>query len=284
MSASRGAVVITGASTGIGEACALHLDARGWRVFAGVRRDADGARLRASASERLVPLRIDVTDQGSLDAAAALVAGAVGQTGLAGLVNNAGVALPGPLEFLSRERLRDQFEVNVIGLVATTQAFMPSLRRARGRIVNMGSISGRLATPFVGPYAMTKHALEAYSDALRVELHPWKLHVALIEPGTIATPIWDKGMATADAVLAEIPEEAHRLYDAQMTPARETMYRLGRAGIPPERVADAVAHALESRRPKTRYVVGRDAKIEAMLRRWLPDRVLDFAVRRQLGI
>ena len=169
----QGAIVITGASTGIGAGCALRMDQRGYRVFAGVRREEDGERLRAMASDRLTPLMIDVTIQRSIDDAAAAVDAATGDHGLAGLVNNAGVAITGPVEYLSVDRYREQFEVNYFGQIAVTQAFLPAIRRAGGRIVTMGSIAGRASAPFLSPYAGTKHALEALTDSLRGELAPW---------------------------------------------------------------------------------------------------------------
>jgi NAD(P)-dependent dehydrogenase (short-subunit alcohol dehydrogenase family) len=280
----RGAVVVTGASTGIGRACAFELDARGFRVFAGVRRDVDGEALRAAASPRLTPLSIDVTDPASIAAAVAVVEAATGIAGLTGLVNNAGIAVPGTLEYLDIDRIRRQFDVNVIGQIAVTQAFLPAIRQATGRIVNMGSISGRLAAPFIAPYAMSKHALEAFSDALRMELRPWKIHVALIEPGAVRTEIWEKGLQTADEIVAEMPEEGYRRYERAIESIKRTTAALGADGVPPAMVARAVVHALAARRPKTRYLVGRDARIEAILRRWLPDRWLDRLVLRQIGL
>ena len=168
----RGAVVITGASTGIGRACALDLDGRGFRVFAGVRKDEDGERLR-SERPSIEPLRIDVTDAGEIAAARDRVSEEVGTAGLAGLVNNAGIAVPGPLEHLPIDEFRRQMEVNLVGQVAVTQAFLPLLRTARGRVVNIGSIGGRVALPMLGPYAASKHAMEGISDSLRRELRPW---------------------------------------------------------------------------------------------------------------
>ena len=185
-------VVITGASTGIGEACALHLDQLGWRVFAGVRKDSDGEALQRKASPRLMPVRIDVTDAASIAGAREIVARELGDRGLDGLVNNAGVVVAGPLEFVPMDDLRRQLEINVIGQIAVTQAFLSFVRTARGRIVNIGSVSGKMATPFVGPYAASKFAMEALTDALRCELRPWGIQVSIVEPGSIATPIWEK--------------------------------------------------------------------------------------------
>lgn len=279
--AAAGAVVITGASKGIGRACALRLDRAGFRVFAGVRRDADAEALRTAASERLTPLRIDVADAGSIAAAARSVADAVGETGLAGLVNNAGVAIAGPLEFLPPAELRRQLEVNVVGQVAVTQALLPLLRRARGRIVNMGSISGLSALPFTGAYAASKHALEAITDALRVELLPWGIHVVVIEPGVIATPIWETSIHAAEQIMEGYPPEASEYYGAVLERVKETAMRGATHGLPPDAVARAVEHALTARRPKTRYLVGRDARLRARLR-WLPDRIRDRLIVHRL--
>ena len=278
----RGAVVITGASTGIGEACALHLAGLGFRVFAGVRKEADAAALRGKAMGRIAPLSLDVTDPAALGRAAAEVAGAVGDGGLAGLVNNAGIAVAAPLEFLPLDEFRRQLEVNVTGQLAATQAFLPLLRRGRGRIVNMSSIAGRIAGPMIGPYHASKFALEALSDALRLELRPWGLHVAVIEPGTIATPIWAKSGAAAEALLAALPARAHELYGPQIAAMRARAARAEGSGIPPRRVAEAVAHALTARRPKTRYLVGTDARIGALVAR-LPDRLRDRLLLRRLA-
>ncbi len=273
------AVVITGASTGIGEACALRLDRAGFTVFAGVRSAESGEQLRRQASDHLIPIMLDVTDEGSIERAAAVVAARLGDGGIAGLVNNAGIAVAGALEFVPIAKLREQLEVNVVGQIAVTRAFLPLLRKSGGRIVNMSSVSGRLAVPFIGPYSASKWALEALSDALRVELRPWKIHVALIEPGVIATPIWSKSLAAAERVIESLPPEAHVLYG----PVTDFMRRRAAsgAGIPADRVARAVAHALLARRPRTRYLVGTDARVGALLAR-LPDRLRDRLLARTL--
>jgi NAD(P)-dependent dehydrogenase (short-subunit alcohol dehydrogenase family) len=277
------AVVVTGASTGIGEACALRLDAMGFRVFAGVRREQDADRLRAKASSRLTPVMIDVTDAASVAAAAELV-GREAAGRLAGLVNNAGISVAGPMEFVPLDELRRQLEVNVIGQVAVTQAFMPLLRRGRGRIVNIGSVSGRLATPFLGPYSASKFAMEAISDAERIELRPWGLHVAIVEPGSIATPIWEKGQAEADRLERLLPPQAHALYDAAIAAMRALARETAARGIPPDAVARVVAHALTSNRPRTRYLVGLDARVQALLAKALPDRLRDALLVRLLKL
>lgn len=278
------AVLITGASTGIGEACALRLDKAGWRVFAGVRKAADGERLKAAASERLTPLTFDVTDQAQIDGAASAMGGAVGDAGLGGLVNNAGISVNGPLEYLTPEDLRKQFEVNVIGQMAVTQAFLPLIRRANGRIVNIGSIGGRFTTPFLGPYCASKHAMEALSDALRQELRPWGIQVALVEPGSIATPLWEKGQRDADELERNMPEEAMKLYGPAFNALRDAARKFESAGIPPDRVAKAVEHALTAGHPRTRYVVGFDATVQRLIRDIVPDRLRDRLVAQQLGL
>lgn len=277
-------IVITGASTGIGRACAMHFDQLGFSVFAGVRRDADGAALRSAASDRLTPLPIDVTDAGSIAAARAQVEAAAGGRGVHGLVNNAGVGVGGPLEFVPLDDLRRQLEVNVIGQVAVTQAFLPMVRQARGRIVYIGSIAGRMATPFIAPYAASKFALEAISDALRVELRPWGIGVAIVEPGSIATPIWEKAKDTTKQVSDDLPPEGHELYGAAVSSLREVMADFEKRAIPAERVAKAVAHALLSKRPKTRYLVGTDARIQAALAAAVPDRINDRLIARQMHL
>ncbi len=273
--------VVTGASTGIGRACALLLHSKGWMVFAGVRREEDAAALREAASERLHPLLLDVTAPEQIRAAAERVAAAVGESGLDGLVNNAGIAVAGPLEFVPPSELLRQLAVNVVGQVAVTQPFIPLLRQARGRIVNMGSVSGLVSIPFMGPYSASKFALEAVTDAMRLELAPWGVEVVIVEPGTIATPIWDKSGAAADALAAGYPAQARALYGAVFDQLRESVVAAGKRGLPPERVAAAVLEALTAERPRTRYVVAPGGAAVRVMRH-LPDRTRDSLVQRRL--
>jgi NAD(P)-dependent dehydrogenase (short-subunit alcohol dehydrogenase family) len=277
--AEPSSVLITGASTGIGRACSLWMDSLGWRVFAGVRQPADASTLSSEGSGRIQPIFLDVTDQSTITAAAAEIEATVGKGGLQGLVNNAGIAVGGLLEFLPMEQLRRQLDVNVVGQVAVTQALIPCLRRGGGRIVNMSSIAGFSASPVSGPYAASKHALEALSDALRLELRPWKIHVALIEPGKIQTPIWQKSLADVQAMLADYPPQAQELYGPliEMGVTRVSKTK----GIPAEKVAEAVAHALISDKPKIRYIVGKDAHIRLWLER-LPDWIRDFIIASRM--
>jgi NAD(P)-dependent dehydrogenase (short-subunit alcohol dehydrogenase family) len=265
-------VVVTGASSGIGEACALRLARGGWRVFGGVRTDEDAAALRERGIE---PLRLDVTDVAHIAAAA----DAVG-TSLDGLVDNAGIAVAAPLELVPLDELRRQLEANVVGQVAVTQAFLPALRAARGRIVLMGSIGGRSALPFLGPYAASKHALEAIADALRLELRPFGLRVSIVEPGSIDTPIWQKGAQRADALRERVDPGLWQLYAPAVEKFRSVALSRG-PGADPDLVAKAVEHALTAKRPKARYLVGRDAHLRAWIER-LPTRWRDRMLARAL--
>ncbi len=279
--ASR-AILITGASTGIGLSCALRLDSLGCRVFATVRSAADADSLRARASERLTPLLMDVTEGRSIEQTREIIAAAVGDHGLSGLVNNAGVAVAGPLEFVPLDALRRQIEINVVGQVAVMQAMMPLLRQGRGRIVYVGSIGGRSAIPFYGPYCASKFALEAIADAQRVELRPWGMHVAIIEPGSIATPIWQKSLGKAEDSLRGYPLQAHELYGPAMAAMVDVSLELGARGVPAERVADAVVHALTARRPRSRYVIGPDARLRLLLEA-LPTPLRDWLIGRAIS-
>jgi len=275
---ARGAVVVTGASSGIGEACARRLAGLGFHVFAGVRKQADGERLQREING-VTALIVDVVDQDSIAHAARTVSEQTGGR-LAGLVNNAGVAVPAPIEHQPIEDFRRQIEVNLVGQVAVTQAFLPQLRAARGRIVNMSSIGGKVAVPLLGAYAASKFGLEGFSDTLRRELRPWGIHVSVIEPGTIATPIWDKGIASGDELEASMGAEAKRDYGPLIATVRTASEQGAKTGLPPDAVAKDVAHALTARKPKTRYLVGREAKSRALLARIVGDRVIDAGVAR----
>lgn len=276
--------LVTGASTGIGRATALHLDGEGWRVFAGVRREEDAASLREAGSERLEPLMLDVTDAAQIDAAAERIGTAVGETGLDGLVNNAGIAVPGPLETLPIDDFRRQVEVNLTAHVAVTQAMLPTIRHARGRVVFITSIGGLMAFPMFGAYHAAKFGLEAVGDVLRQELRPWRIKVAVVEPGSIATPIWERGEAEVDAIAARARDGHAELYGDAIDAYREVARKTGARGIPPERVARTIERALTARRPRTRYLVGADAKGQAIAARLLPDRLRDWLIARATGM
>lgn len=281
MSERRGAVLITGAAKGIGNACVQRL-VRRFRVYAGVRRSEDGEVLRAELGDDVVPVRLEVTDADAIAAAATFIRSDLGDLPLAGIVNNAGLAVAGPLEFLPLDELRRQLEVNVIGQVAVTQAMLPLLRSSRGRIVNMGSIAGKSAMPMTGPYSASKFALEAITDSLRVELMPFGVDVIIIEPGVIATPIWQTSIEAADVVMKRLPPKAFEYYGHIMERVRARALNGDIGGLPADSVARVVEHALTADRPRTRYMVGRDAKLRALLNR-LPDRWRDRLIARQLA-
>jgi len=275
-------VLVTGASTGIGRATALRLDASGWKVFAGVRKAEDAEGLREAASSLLVPVFLDVTDADQIAAAAELIE-KESEGGLAGLVNNAGVAIPGPLETIPIEDFRRQLEVNLVAYVAVTQALLEQIRRAEGRVVFISSIGGRVAFPFGGPYHASKYGTEAIGDVFRQELRPWGLKVSIVEPGSIDTPIWERGQRMGEEIEARSPR-TNLLYGAAIEKFRKVIEDTAERGIPPEKVAKAIAHALESNRPRARYLVGLDAKVQARLKPFIPTSVFDRIVARQLNL
>jgi NAD(P)-dependent dehydrogenase (short-subunit alcohol dehydrogenase family) len=291
------AVLITGASTGIGRATALRLARGGWTVLAGVRDPTAGEMLQQELSEgsagragggQLIPLTLDVTDAEQISAAAQRVEGeaapgsAPAKGGLDALVNNAGIAVGGPLELVPLPELRRQLEVNVVGQVAVLQAVLPALRRSRGRIVLVSSVGGRVATPFLAPYQASKHALEAFGDSLRLELRTSQVRVALIEPGSVATPMWDKGREDVDRVT--IPPELQGQYGHVPGAMGRVIEDTARRGVPPEQVAQTIEQALTARRMKARYVVGREARAIVLLHGLLPDLVFDRVVRKALRV
>jgi len=280
----QGTVLITGASTGIGQACALLLDRLGFSVFAGVRQDIDAQTLQQKASQRLIPIFLDVTDAESIASVVEKVTNTVGNVGILGLVNNAGIAVPGPLELLPIAEFQHQMNVNVTGQLAVTQAFLGLLRQGRGRIVNMGSIAGRSPTPFLGAYNASKFALEALTDVMRMELKPWGISVSIIEPGSIATPIWNKSLTQAEIGQDSLPESALDLYGQAMNTVRQKMQTIAARGISADIVAQAVVHALTAKQPKTRYLIGQDAKIQAVLKHILPDKLHDRLILYSMGL
>jgi NAD(P)-dependent dehydrogenase (short-subunit alcohol dehydrogenase family) len=279
---ASGAVLVTGTSSGIGRATALLLDAQGYRVFAGVRKEADGRELSQACSDRLTPVTIDVTDAGHIESAREQLAEAVGDEGLVGLVNNAGVGGGGPIEFMPLDELRRTIEINLIGQVAVTQACIPLLRKAKGTIVFIASIGGRVASPFMSPYNTSKFAIEALGESLRHELRPWEIDVTVVEPGSIDTEIWSKGNEQIRERLDDMPEDARRLYGRQITRFGEVLNETASRGIPAEKVAEVVHKAIASDNPKHRYLVGTDAKIGARLKGTLPDRTFSKLAARQM--
>ena len=275
-------VVITGASTGIGAACAQYLDERGFRVFAGVRKQADADRITARGSARLEPLSLDVTDAESIAKAAQNVDAKLEGAGLSGLVNNAGASVDVPLECVDIDAVRRQLEVNSVAPVAVTQAFLPLLRRARGRVVNVSSVNGRVASPFSGPYCMSKFALEAFTDCLRQELADWGMHVASVQPGSIDTAMWDK--ARQYDWIDEASEPDLDLYGKAYRAFRAFEKRTASSAVPCDAVSRAILHALTAGRPRTRYLVGKDAQLYGRLPQIFPDRLVDWITRKAMGL
>jgi NAD(P)-dependent dehydrogenase (short-subunit alcohol dehydrogenase family) len=257
-------VLVTGASRGIGLAVCERMKAAGWDVLAGVRRTED--------AKVGTPVIVDVTDVGTLALPDRLDA----------VVNNAGIVVGGPIEALDLDELRTQLEVNVTGQVAVTQAVLPRLRESGGRLVFMSSVSGRVATPYTGAYAASKYALEAIADALRIELRPWGIRVSLVEPGAIDTALWQDAEVTLDEGVAKLSPEHRELYLPQLDALRRTIRRTAKAAIPPAKVADAVHRALTASRPRARYVVGTDARVQ-LAAHALPERAFDATVARLTG-
>ncbi len=277
-------VVITGASTGIGYDGARYLIEKGWHVFGSVRKQTDADRVQAELGGSFTPLLFDVTDEAAIKTAAQQVTETVGDSGLWGLVNNAGIAVPGPLMHLSLDEFRYQLEVNLVGQLAVTQAFLPLLGARKdaphppGRIVNISSVSGRIGYPFLGPYAASKHALEAFSDSLRRELMIYRVDVIVIQPASIKTPIWDKAGELDAAQFADTD------YADIVGPIQKTFVEQGNAGIPVEEVSKTIWQALSKDKPKSRYAIVRQRLTGWLLPRWLPDRILDNIMADRMGI
>jgi len=268
---------VTGASTGIGRACVRELVRNGFRVWATVRTDVDEDALRRAYPDAVSVLRLDLTDPGSVEAAGERVRAA---GPLHGLVNNAGVALPGPLEYIPIETFRQQIEINLVGQLTVTRAMMPAIRLARDesadtRIVMIGSIGGRIAGPMLGAYHASKFGLVGLTDSLRAELAPFGVRVILVEPGSVATPIWSRGTAAGDDLLTRLPVGADR-YAGQIKAARANAARMAERGLAPQRAARVIVKALTARNPRPRYLIGRDAHLAALVAR------LPYRLRYQL--
>ncbi|HEX2637646.1 MAG TPA: SDR family oxidoreductase [Gemmatimonadales bacterium] len=280
----KGGVVITGTSSGIGRASALLLARSGFQVFAGVRKPGDGDALRNDAGDpgdSVVPIILDVTDGASIAAAAAQVTRRLDGGSLRGVVNVAGIGMAGPIEYVTPDELRGMFEVDVFGQVAVIQAFLPLIRRSRGRIVNISSVGAHIAMPFGGVLGAAKSALGILSDALRLELRPFGIRVSTIEPGAINTPAVEKTLGNVEARIAKLPPEGATRYGDMWRAFTRRAYAMERDGSPPEVVAPVVLQALTARNPRARYVVGKHARVLTTLARVLPDRELD-AVRSRL--
>jgi len=270
--------LVTGASRGIGRATVLHLATLGWEVAAAARDVADLESLVAEApAGRVTAIALDVTDAAHLAALDAALPARVDA-----LVNNAGIAIGGPIEALPLDELRRQLEVNVVGQVAVTQALIPRLRTSRGRIVFVSSISGRVSVPMTGAYNASKYALEALADALRLELRTWGIKVSLVEPGAIDTDIWRKVDETVDATVAALSDEHRALYARHLEGTRRTTKRVQDQTSPVDKVTAAIEKALTAPRPKARYLVGVDARVQAALGA-LPTPLADAAFGKATG-
>ncbi|MGA2533992.1 MAG: SDR family NAD(P)-dependent oxidoreductase [Candidatus Aminicenantales bacterium] len=280
----RKAVLVTGASSGIGRAAALNLDRLGFTVFASVRKERDAEDLRAQASPRLTPVFLDVTEPRTIADAEEKIRRAVGASGLWGLVNNAGISFRAPIELVPLEDLRRLFEVNVFGHLAVTQAFLPLIRQARGRIVMISSITAMIVTSYHGPYSAGKACLNAFSDALRLEMKPFGVRVATLIYGGVRTPIWDKIETETDAVAAKFPAGYARLYAENQRKALAFFVERGRSSLSAEKSIRPIVRALTARRPKGAYFVGTGARLYGTLGRLLSGRLRDWVILRSLGL
>ncbi len=276
-------VLISGTSTGIGKAISLELDRQGYQVFAGVRSANDAEALRLLASPRLTPVMLDVTSPETISAACVQVNDKTGGE-LSCLVNNAGISISGSLEFMPLQDFRQQMEVNLVGQLALTQACLPMLRKSTGRIIFVSSASGRMATPFNGPYAASKAALVAMADALRMELAPWFISVSVMIVGSVQTPIWDKASHKAGEIVRQTPAEAWQLYGKMQKRSGAYYLSLGRRGMTAEKVAEVAHRILKSKRPKEYALVGRDAVLVELIAKLLPVRMRDLLVRGEMGL
>jgi NAD(P)-dependent dehydrogenase (short-subunit alcohol dehydrogenase family) len=271
--------LITGARRGIGLATTRRLAAAGWDVYAGLRRLEDATAFDGAGPGRVTPILLDVTDGAHVGA----LPGQLPEQ-LDALVNNAGIAVGGPVEGVPIEDLRNQLEVNVVGQVAVTQAVLPRIRAARGRVVFVSSVSGRVSAPMLGPYTASKFALEALADALRVELRPWGIAVVLVEPGSIDTDIWRNAQDAIDVTEASLTPEHRALYAGHTAGMRSATAGIQKRTAPADKVAEAILTALTAGRPRARYLVGADARLQVALQAALPRRAFDAAVAKLTGV
>ncbi len=278
-------VLVTGCSSGIGRLCATQLAKQGWNVLAGVRKEEDCRSLLAEQTSNLTPLILDIASQDSVESAGEIVEQATNKQGLNALVNNAGVLIPGPLELLSQEQLRYQFEVNVFGTHRLTQRLLPQLRlasanQATARLVLISSLSGRITPPFFGAYAASKHALEAMGEAWRNELLPWKISVSIVQPDSVATPIWDKACSNIET---SPDQKSAGLYDSMMRTTRRQSLSYKRTGLSTQVVVRSILHSLNHPRPKTYYRVGWRTSVAFITHSLLPTSWMDLILRKSIG-
>lgn len=282
---NKRAVLVTGTSSGIGRAAALLLDKIGYQVFASVRRKQDGDEIYKAASGKLTPVLLDITDTTTIARAKKEITNAVGKNGLWGLVNNAGISFRAPLEFAPLTELRGLYEANVFGLLAVTQAFLPLIRQAHGRIVNVSSLTALMVTPFHGPYSSAKMAVNGITDALRLEVKPFRIQVSLMIYGGVKTPLWDRVAKSTADITDHLPFEFAELYATRQQKALEFFTsRSKKSGLLPEVAAQPIVHALTAKHPKRTYVVGSDAKLSNVLDKVLRGRLRDWLILRSLGL
>ncbi|MBN9389344.1 MAG: SDR family oxidoreductase [Chloroflexi bacterium] len=282
----KGAILVTGTSSGMGRACALRLDRAGYTVFAAVRKETDAQALKTQGSERLKPVILDVTDLESITSACREISKQLDETGLklVGLVNNAGIGVTAPVECVPLDELRKQYEVNVIGQVAVIQAFLPLIRAGKGRIINVGSVGGKITLPFGGPLCSSKYALESLNDALRMELRPWKIPVVLVAPGSIKTPATKKLETDSEEMLKRFSPDAVKLYGNAYRSFVKAFHKREERGVGPEVMAETVFKVLNAHRPRNRYPVGPLSRLLPLMAKWLPTGLFDKLRVRLFGI
>jgi NAD(P)-dependent dehydrogenase (short-subunit alcohol dehydrogenase family) len=272
-------VLVTGAARGIGRATALRLASAGWDVIAGVRRREDAQPLIDAHPDRITAVTLDITDATQV----AALTTALPAT-LDAIVNNAGIAVGGPIEAISLDNVRRQLEVNVVGQIAVTQAVLPRLRASRGRVVFVSSVNGQISTPMLGVYSASKFALEAVADALRMEVAPWGVKVSVVEPAQTDTDLWATAPETLEAEVAALSAEHQRLYAKHIDGARKMIPRSQKMAVPVDGVAATIERALTQKRPRARYYPGANARIPATLGRFAPTPLLDAVLRAGTGV
>ena len=277
-------VIVTGASSGIGRSCVTQMIDAGWRVFATVRKSIDADKLMSDLGSALTTVIMDVTDRPSVMAAAGQVSSQLHGQGLDGLVNVAGIGMMRPIEYATPDDLQEIFDINVFGEIAVTQAFLPLIGKARGRIVNISSVGAHIAIPFGSPINASKSAFGTFSDTLRLEMHPFGIHVCVVEPGAIKTPAVEKTLGDVEAIIAKLPAQGAARYGDMLKRFARRAYAREMNGSSPDVVARAVHSALTARRPQPRYRVGKHAGFLTLLPRILPDRLLDAILLRIAGL
>ncbi|WP_413294059.1 SDR family oxidoreductase [Bdellovibrio sp. HCB185ZH] len=275
-------VLITGASTGIGFDLTRTLCEKGYKVWAGVRKPESLDRLIQDFSEKLTVLKLDVTNSQDIEQAYKTVLAEMNPRQELILVNNAGIAYGGPIEGLPLEEWRKVFDVNLFGMVEMTRTFLPLIRQTKGRVINMGSISGRVAAPFLGPYTTSKFAVRAFTDSLRRETSSFGVHVSLIEAGPIRTEIWSKSIDASDEIAKKLSPEIRETYGPMLAALREGVLATSKDAVPAQNVTMAILHAIQSRLPRVNYMVGKNIKLQAGLMRFMSTRMMDRVIRKSL--